>query len=106
MLRTSAPLIGALGVGGLNVREGWLADAVESHGQAAVSWRLFARVLLAGRALVCDGSVKEVRHVAVVRHHAKLWKPKRSRLGGKVQLGARPDWWFIRASSISGTRHQ
>ncbi len=106
MLRTSAPLIGALGVDGLNVREGRPTNRTESNRKAAVFWRLFARVLLAGRALVCDGSVKEARHVAVVRHHAKLWNPKLSRVGGKGYLSAGPVWWFIRAGSISGTRHQ
>ncbi len=49
MLRTPAPLIGTLYVGGLKVREGRLADAVESPGRAAVFYHLFARVLLAGR---------------------------------------------------------
>ena len=106
MLRTSAPLIGALYVSGLNVREGWLLKGIESNREAAVFWHLYARVLLAGHALDCDGSAKDVRSHVAVRHHAKLWKPKLSRVGGKGYLSAGPGWWFIRAGSISGTRHQ
>ena len=84
MLRTPAPLIGALYVSGLNVREGWLSKGIESNREAAVFCRLYARVLLARHALDCDGSAKEVRSHVAVRHHAKLWKPKLVRVSGQV----------------------
>ena len=105
MLRTPAPLSRALYVGGLKVRERWLAEAFESHGSAAVFYRLFARVLLAGRAHVCDSSENEIESVVAVRHHAKLWKAKRSRVGGKVQFSASLVLWFTRAGSLGGLAH-
>jgi len=45
VLRTSAPLIGALYVSGFKVREGWPADGTESPWCFPVLRRLFARVL-------------------------------------------------------------
>ena len=84
MLRTPAPLIGALYVGGLKVREGWLAEGVESHGSAAVFYHWIARVLLAGRVLACESWANEIESVVAVSHHAKLWKAKLTRVGAKV----------------------
>ena len=106
MLRTSAPLIGALYVSGLNVREGWLSKGIESNREAAVFCRLYARVLLAGRALACDSLANEIGIAVAVSHHAKLWKPKLTRVSGKVQFSAGSAWWHTRARSIGGTGTQ
>ena len=106
MLRTPAPLSRALYVGGLSVREGWLSNRAQSNCKAAVSCHLFARVLLAGRAFERDSSAKEVRSIAVVRHHAKLWKTNLSLVSGKGYYSASPVWWFTRAGSMGGTRYQ
>ena len=106
MLRTPAPLTGALYVGGLNVREGRPAKAVESHGHAAVFYHLLARVLLAGRALACDSLANTIESAVAVSYHAKIWNPKLSRVSGQVQFCAVPVWWFTRAGSMGGTRYQ
>ena len=106
MLRTPAPFIGALYVGGLDVREGWLTDAIESPGSTAVFYHLFARVLLAGRALACDSLANTIESAVAVSYHAKLWKPKLSRVSGQVQFCVVPVWWFTRAGSMGGTGYQ
>ena len=106
MLRTSAPLIGALYVGGLDVREGWLTYAVESPGRAAVFYHLFARILSAGTAFDGEILANEIESAVAVSRHAKLWKPKLTQVSGLVEFSAGPTSWFTRAGSIGGTSHQ
>ena len=106
MLRTSAPLIGALYVGGLSVREGWLSDAVESPGRAAVFYHLFARILSAGTASDGESLANKIESAVAVSRHAKLWKPKLTQVSGLVEFSAGLTSWFTRAGSIDGTGHQ
>ena len=106
MLRTPAPLIGALYVGGVDVIEGRHTYAVESPGRAAVFYHLFARVLSAGTASDGESLANEIESAMAVSHHAKLWNPRLPRVSGQVQFGAVPVWWFTRAGSMGGTRYQ
>ena len=88
------------------MREGWLTDAIESLGSAAVFYHLFARVLLAGTASDGDSLANEIESAVAVSHHAKFWKTKLTRASGKVEFSASPAWWFTRAGSIGRTSHQ
>ena len=93
MLRTSAPLIGALYVSGLKGGEGRLTDGTESHECALGIRRLFARVLQAGRHLESDGPAIQVRAAVPVSQHAKPCNPKLSRPGGQALLTAASVRW-------------
>ena len=106
MLRTPAPLSRALYVGGLNVREGWLTDAIESPGRAAVFYHLFARILSAGTASDGESLANEIESAVAVSRHAKFWNPRLTQVSGLVEFSAGPTSWFTRAGSMGGTSHQ
>ena len=88
------------------MREGWLANGIESPGRAAVFYHLFARVLSAGTAFDGESLATEIESAVAVSLHAKFWNPRLPRVSGQVQFGAVTVWWFTRAGSIGGTRHQ
>ena len=108
MLRTSAPLIGALYVSGLKVSEGWLPDGIESNSEAPVFCCLFARVLLVGCLIRCEGAAIQIRVAVAVSQRATSCKPKLSLVCGQAQRRAvfvpwRTSREFYRRDTASAT---